>query len=838
MQLAVGVFPGLWQAAMNDEELPPLDAESAKKRFVDHVRHTQGKDPSVATQRDHLVAVAHMARDRMTDQWTRTSLTYARERPKRVYYLSMEFLLGRLLEDALLNLGMYSAAHDGLAAAGVDLSEVAREENDAGLGNGGLGRLAACFLDSMATLGIPGIGYGIRYEYGIFSQDIVRGEQIERPDNWLIYGNPWEFERPERRYAIHFGGRVIHYTGARGRAVHEWVDTEQVLAVAYDTPVPGYGNDVVNTLRLWSAKATRAFDISYFNQGDYVKAVEQKAASESISRVLYPNDSQLAGKELRLKQEYFLVSATLQDAITRHLAGHEDLRDFHRYAIFQLNDTHPALAVAELMRLLVDRHQLEWDDAWAVTRESFAYTNHTILPEALERWPVWLMERLLPRHVQIIYEINGRFLEEVRRRHPGDETRVQRMSLIDESGEKHVRMAHLAIVGSRKVNGVSELHSRLIRERLFRDFADDYPGKFLNQTNGVTPRRWLKKCNPDLADIITRRIGPGWERDLDRLAALAADAGDPELQREWRDAKRRNKERLSRWLKKVHGMELDPTHLVDSHVKRIHEYKRQLLNVLHVVSLYLRYRRDGGRDAVPRTFVFSGKAAPGYAMAKRIVHLINSVAARINRDESVRHVLRVLFVPNYGVTQAELIIPASDVSEQISTAGMEASGTGCMKFALNGALTIGTLDGANIEIKQAVGDENIFMFGLTAEEVDSALRGGYDPSRIYHSDPELKEAIDAISSGVFSQEDPLCFRPIMDSLLEDDRYFVLADFKSYARAQQALEATYADAGEWTRKSIVNVARMGWFSSDRTLRGYARDIWDVPVPSAKAVGSQR
>ncbi len=806
----------------------PLTAESMRRSFLKHVRHTQGKDPSVATQLDHFMAAAHAARDRMADRWTRTSLRYAREQPKRVYYLSMEFLLGRLLEDGLLNLGCLEAAEQGMLETGVALSDVADQEHDAGLGNGGLGRLAACFLDSMATLGIAGIGYGIRYEYGIFLQDIVRGEQFERPDPWLRYGNPWEFERPERRYAVHFGGRVIQYTGSRGRRVHEWVDTHQVLAVAYDTPVPGYENGVVNTLRLWSAKATRAFDISYFNQGDYVKAVEDKAATETISRVLYPNDAQLAGKELRLKQEYFLVSATLQDAVARHLTRHEDLTDFHRYAIFQLNDTHPALAVAELMRLMVDRHGVTWDHAWEVTRQCFAYTNHTIMPEALERWPVWLMERLLPRHLQIIYEINARFLEQVRRAFPGDEARAQRMSLIEEGHEKQVRMAHLAIVGSHKVNGVSALHSRLIREALFRDFAELMPGKFVNQTNGVTPRRWLMKSNPELARLITRHIGSGWATDLDELVRLEPLAGDPAFQAEWRAIKQRNKERFARWLRRAHGLELDPTHLVDSQVKRIHEYKRQLLNVLHVVATYQRLRRTRGADAVPRTFVFGGKAAPGYAMAKRIVHLINAVATKVNADDGTRHLLRVLFVPNYSVTAAELIIPASDVSEQISTAGMEASGTGNMKFALNGALTIGTLDGANIEIKDAVGDENIFIFGLTAEEVE-ARRHDYDPYPIYHSDPELRGALDAISGGLFSPDDPGCFRPLVDALLAGgDRYFTLADFRSYTRAHAVLEQTYLDPAAWTQKSILNVARMGYFSSDRTLRGYARDIWGVPA----------
>jgi glycogen phosphorylase len=811
-----------------ESEALPSDTDSLENSFLNHLRHTQGKHPSAATLLDCFVSTAHTARDRMADRWTATWQRWQREQPKRVYYLSMEYLLGRLLEDGLVNIGIRDQSAQALARLGLDFSALSEQEHDAGLGNGGLGRLAACFLDSMATLGLSGIGYGIRYEYGIFLQDIVAGHQVERPDNWLRYGNPWEFERPERRYSVHFGGRVIQYTGPSGTIIHEWVDTHQVLAVAYDTPVPGYGNEVVNTLRLWSAKATRAFDISYFNRGDYIKAVEEKAATESISRVLYPNDEQLAGKELRLKQEYFLVSATLQDALRRHLASHQSVKNLHRYAVFQLNDTHPALAVAELLRLLIDRHQIAFDEAWTITQQCFAYTNHTILPEALERWPVWLMERLLPRHLQLIYEINLRFLQKVRERHPGDEARVQRLSLIEEGPERQVRMAHLAIVGSQRVNGVSELHSKIVRERIFRDFAEFYPGKFINQTNGVTPRRWLLKCNPELASLITELIGPGWQTELDKLERLVPHADDPDVQRRWAAIKRRNKERLAEFLKESYGLELDPTHLIDSHVKRIHEYKRQVLNIVHVVSLYLALRADPGRDAVPRTFVFSGKAAPGYAMAKRIIHLINAVATSVNRDESVRQNLRVLFVPNYGVSIAELIIPATDVSEQISTAGTEASGTGNMKFALNGALTIGTLDGANIEIKDAVGAENMFLFGLTAEQVE-ALQSGYDPKQVYLADRELARALDAIGGGMFSPEDPSCFRPIVDSLLHGgDPYMVLADFRSYCSVQRTIEQVYRDPAIWTKRSILNVARMGWFSSDRTVSGYAREIWGLTL----------
>lgn len=812
--------------APEGDPLLPLSVDALAQSFISHVRHSQGKDPRVATQLDHFVAAVHTVRDRLADRWTRTVDRLVREQPKRVYYLSMEFLLGRLLEDALVNLGIWEEARQAFARAGVDLNDVLEQEHDAGLGNGGLGRLAACFLDSMATLGVAGIGYGIRYEYGIFQQDIVRGQQVERPDNWLRYGNPWEFERPERRYAVHFGGRVIQYTAPNGRILHEWVDTHQVLAVAYDSPVPGYRNNVVNTLRLWSAKATQAFELEYFNRGDYIKAVEQKVSTESLSRVLYPNDSQLAGKELRLKQEYFLVSATLQDALARHMASHQSPRDLHHYAVFQLNDTHPSLAVAELMRLLVDRYHLDWEGAWSITTRCMAYTNHTILPEALERWPVWMFERLLPRHLQIIYEINDRFLRDVRLRYPGDDARLGRVSLIEEGAERQVRMAHLAIVGSSHVNGVSALHSRLIRENLFRDFHELMPGKFTNQTNGVTPRRWLLKCNPELAELIRSRIGDGFMRDLSALEALEAHVDDPELHAAWNAIKRRNKERLGRFLRRHHGIDFDPSHMLDSQVKRIHEYKRQLLNLLLVVKSYLALLEDPRREVVPRTVLLAGKAAPGYAKAKQIVHLTNQIAERLNGDVRTRDKLQLVFVPNYGVSSAEVIIPASDVSQQISTAGMEASGTGNMKFALNGALTLGTLDGANIEIRDAVGQENVFIFGLTADEVQ-AQAASYDPHRVYHSDPELRAVLDAIGSGLFSPDDPNRFRSIVDGLLGGgDPYFVLADFRSYARTVEALEAVYRNEAEWTRRCILNVARMGWFSSDRTIDGYAREIWGV------------
>jgi starch phosphorylase len=808
----------------------PLHPEALTESFVNHVQHTQGKHPNAATRLDHFVSLARTARDRMFDRWTRTWQRRERQQPKVVYYLSLEYLLGRLLDDGLTNLGMRENTEEALSGLGIQLDQVLEQEPDAGLGNGGLGRLAACFLDSMATLGIAGMGYGIRYDYGIFRQEIVGGIQQEAPDRWLEYGNPWEIARPERMMKVRFGGRVIQYTGASGRIVHEWVDTQDVLALPYDVPVPGYKNQVVNTLRLWSARATHDFDITYFNRGDYIRAVEQKSSTENISRILYPNDQQPAGKELRLKQEYFLVSATLQDALGRHIRYHADLYNLHEQAVFQLNDTHPALAVAELMRLLVDVHGMPWDHAFPLTRRCLAYTNHTILPEALERWPVWLMERVLPRHLQIIYEINQQHLLEVKARFPGDDDRLRRMSIVEEGAEKRLSMANLAIVGSMKVNGVSALHSELLRTHLFKDFYEMTPEKFINQTNGVTPRRWLLKCNASLAALITSRIGPGWEVDLDQLERLAPHATDPEFQTAWAEVKHQNKVRLSNSLLKQFNIELDPNHLLDTQVKRIHEYKRQLLNILHVVALYQQYKQRPPHDVVPRTFLFGGKAAPGYDMAKRIIHLINAVGQVVNSDAQVRNHLRVIFVPNYGVSLAELIIPATDVSEQISTAGMEASGTGNMKFALNGALTIGTLDGANVEIREAVGASNFFLFGLTAEQVFASHAAGYDPMPTYYADPILRKALDAIGSGLFSPEEPLRFRPIVDALLYGgDPYMVCADFLGYVHTQRSVEAAYHDQAEWTRRSILNVAGSGRFSSDRTILGYAKDIWGAYVP---------
>jgi glycogen phosphorylase len=801
-----------------------MDKAAIERSFASHVEYTLAKDEYSVTPRDFYQAIALSVRDRIADRWNKTQQREFRSAERRVYYLSLEYLVGRLLDDAMLNLGITAEARAALGDLGIDLGGISQYEDDEGLGNGGLGRLAACFLDSMATLGIPAIGYGIRYEYGMFRQTIVDGAQVEQPDNWLRYPNPWEVARPERLYLIRFGGRVdVRLEG--DRQVFTWVDSENLMAMAYDTPVPGYRNDVVNSLRLWSAKATREFDLSTFNRGDYVASVHDKDNTENLTRVLYPNDQNAQGRELRLRQEYFFVSATLQDAIRRHLVRYPSLKNLHEAATFQLNDTHPAVAIAEMMRLLVDEHGFGWDEAWATTTRAFAYTNHTVLPEALEKWPVWLFGRVLPRHLQIVYEINRRFLDEVKERFPGDDARLQRMSLIEEGPEQRVRMAYLAIVGSSHVNGVSELHSRILRERLFRDFADMWPSKFGNQTNGITPRRWLRKCNATLSEIITSRIGEGWIVDLPQLSKLAKGAGEPALRSAFRAAKRANKERLAYYIEKTLGVAVSPDALFDVQIKRIHEYKRQLLSILHAVHLHQLAAR--GDKRVPRVIILAGKAAPGYDMAKRIIRLANDVASMLNRDTRTRDRIKLVFLPNYSVSLAELIVPAADLSEQVSTAGTEASGTGNMKLSLNGALTIGTLDGANIEIRDAVGAENMFVFGMTDEEVE-ARRRNYDPRETCRADRALSEAVDAISSGGYSDGDSGRHRPVVDALLSRDPFFVLADFAAYASAQRDVEAAFLDPERWARMALLNVAGMGRFSSDETIRGYARDIWRVPV----------
>ncbi|MFO7594008.1 MAG: glycogen/starch/alpha-glucan phosphorylase [Pseudomonadota bacterium] len=803
-----------------------MDVASLKRSLANRMIYTVGKDNFTATDRDWFHAVAYMVRDRLTERWMETMRSYYRTDTKRVYYLSMEFLIGRTLLNSTLNLGFFDEVKAVLEELGMDIEEVADLEFDAALGNGGLGRLAACFLDSLATLRLPGYGYGIRYEYGMFRQTIENGGQVEHPDSWLRYGNPWEFGRPEVLFPVKFFGKVVEYRDDDGDIRHHWVDTEEVMAMAYDTPIPGYDVDTVNNIRLWSAKATRDFDLKYFNEGNYTKAVEDKTHSENLSKVLYPNDVTEMGKELRLKQQYFFVSASLQDILSRFRKQYDDLSMLPDKVAIQLNDTHPSIAIPELMRLLVDIHHLEWDKAWDITTRTFAYTNHTLLPEALETWPVPLFERMLPRHLQIIYEINHLFLKEVTHRYPGDNERLQRMSLIDEHGERQVRMAHLAIVGSHKVNGVAALHTELLKQTTFHDFDEFYPDKIINITNGITPRLWLNQSNPQLTDLLSKQIGSGWLTRLERLHELSPLVEEQSFREEFRRIKLVNKRLLADKIAKHLNLQVDPESLFDVQVKRIHEYKRQLLNVLHVITRYNRLRDDTGSAKVPRTVIFSGKAAPGYWMAKRIIRLINDVADIINNDPKINGHLKVVFIPNYDVTTATDIVPAADLSEQISTAGTEASGTGNMKLALNGALTIGTLDGANIEIRNEVGEENIFIFGHTVDELDDLLRGGYRPRDFYESNNELKRILDMIASGFFSPDEPGRYRSLVDSLLEHDQYYLLADYGAYIAAQERVDALYQDQDKWSRKALLNTIQCGYFSSDRTIREYANHIWHI------------
>jgi starch phosphorylase len=808
-----------------------IDKESLKKSFLDHIAFSLAKDKYSATKRDYYLSLALAIRDRLVERWVRTQQRYYQVDAKRVYYLSLEFLMGRSLGNAIMNLEMDFACRKALEELGFDLEEMIEIEWDAGLGNGGLGRLAACYLDSMAFQALPAYGYGIRYEYGIFFQKIQNGYQVEMPDNWLRYQNPWELPRPEHLYPVKFYGRVEIGKWPDGRPRFVWLDGEEVMAMAYDTPVPGHGNNTVNTLRLWSAKATREFDLSYFNSGDYVSAVEDKNQKENITRVLYPSDNVYQGKELRLKQQYFFVSATLQDAIRRYKKTQPDMKAFPEKTVFQLNDTHPAIAIPEMMRLLMDVEGMEWQEAWDITGKVFAYTNHTVLPEALEHWPVSMIERMLPRHWQIIGEINRRLMEEVEKRYPGDRAKKETMSIITAGQEPQVRMANLAITGCFSVNGVAELHTRILKDRVFPEFHEFFPGKFNNKTNGITPRRWLKKCNTGLSDLITKHIGPDWIKDLSLLKELGTLAGDSLFRERWRVAKRENKIKLAEYIRTHNGLEINVNSMFDVQVKRFHEYKRQLLNVLGVIAQYNRIKKDPKAPVVPRTVIFGGKAAPGYFMAKLVIKLINCVADKVNNDPDIGNKLKVVFLANYGVSLAELIMPAAELSQQISTAGMEASGTGNMKFALNGALTIGTLDGANIEIMEEVGQDNIFIFGLKAEEVAELRNKGYDPKNHYHSNSQLKEVLDQLDSGFFCQEDPNLFKPIVDSLLnKGDYYLLLADFASYMECQEKVSRTYQDPDQWTEKAILNVANMGKFSSDRSIREYAEQIWHAsPVP---------
>lgn len=827
------------QASRKKENSLPLPfngsgKESLKDSFARHLTYSLAKDEYTATPRDCYTSLAMTVRDRLICHWIETQQAYYREDAKRIYYLSLEFLIGRTLGNALINLDLHGPVRAALNDLGHDLETMEEIEFDAGLGNGGLGRLAACFIDSLATLELPAYGYGIRYEYGIFFQRIINGYQVETPDPWLRYGNVWEIERPEYLYPVKFYGQVRQYHDDLGVLRHEWTDTRDIVAVAYDTPIPGYRNNTVNTMRLWSAKSSREFDLEYFNHGDYEKAVSDKARSETITKVLYPNDNVFIGKELRLKQEFFFVSATIQDIIRRYeknrTPGHR-FRDFPEKVAIQLNDTHPAIGIPELMRIFLDVHGMGWDEAWDITVRTFAYTNHTVLPEALEKWPVSLFQRVLPRHMQVIYEINRRFLEELQERYPGDLARIREMSIIEEGPEKRIRMAHLSIIGSHAVNGVSALHSEILKRDLFKNFYELSPDKFQNKTNGITQRRWLRLCNPRLSDLITSAIGDRWVSDLSELKKLAPFADDAAFREEWREVRLRNKERLAGYICSQSGMPVNPHTLFDGHVKRIHEYKRQLLNIFHVINLYRRLKKDPWCDCVPRTVIFSGKAAPGYHVAKLIIKLINAVGEVINRDPDIDGRLKVVFIENYSVSLAEKIIPAVDLSEQISTAGTEASGTGNMKFALNGALTIGTLDGANVEIMKEVGPGNLFIFGKTAEEIARLRKDGYDPHTYYRENAELKAVIDMISSGVFSPEDPGLFRPLLDTLFsQGDIYMVCADFASYLECQQRVSNAYRDPDLWTRMSVLNVAGMGYFSIDRTTKEYAEEIWKAsPVP---------
>ncbi|WP_224248110.1 glycogen/starch/alpha-glucan phosphorylase [Hyalangium gracile] len=805
---------------------------NVRRGFLDHVRYSRGKNPETATAHDRFMALSLAVRDRLAHRWVKTARTYYEQNAKRAYYLSAEYLLGRTLGNNLINTGLYEAAEQAMREVGVDLTTLIEMEPDAGLGNGGLGRLAACFLDSLATLSYPGMGYGIRYEFGIFTQDIVDGYQVERADEWLKFGNPWEIVRPEKAVPVRFFGRVEHHQGSDGHRVARWVGGKTVIGVPFDTPIAGFGNNTVNTLRLWQARASEEFDLLLFNAGDYERSVVEKNDSEVISKVLYPNDAFQAGKELRLKQQYFFVACSIADIVRRYLKTHTDFRQFPNKVAIQLNDTHPAIAVAELMRVLVDEKRLAWDEAFHITQQTFGYTNHTLLAEAMEKWPATLFERLLPRHLEIIYEINHRFLRQVQIRYPFDEERLRRMSLVEEGAEKRIRMAHLAVVGSHSVNGVAALHTDLLRRDVLPDFAAMFPERFNNKTNGVTPRRWLAWCNPRLSKLITSRIGKGWETDLDRLRKLEEFLDDTEFRAAFREVKQQNKHDLARHVKDLRWVNLDPEAIFDVQIKRLHEYKRQLLNALHVVVLWMRARRDPSTIIHPRAFLFGAKAAPGYQMAKLIIRLINGIGEVINSDAGTTG-LQVVFLPNYRVSLAERIIPAADVSEQISTAGWEASGTGNMKLMLNGALTLGTLDGANVEIREAVGDENFFLFGLTADEVIARKKAGYRPRDVYNSHQELREAMDLISTGFFSPEDKNLFKPLVDNLLEEDRYLVMADFDSYMKQQEEVARAYLDHDAWTRKCILNVARAGIFSSDRTIKQYAEEIWRVkqtPVES--------
>ncbi len=809
-----------------EDDRTGLDIETLRRAMADNLYYVQGKFPEIATSHDYYMALAYTVRDRLLQHWLNSTRTYLQSKVKKVCYLSAEFLVGPHLGNNLINLDIYDKVKQAVEESGLTFQELIDIEEEPGLGNGGLGRLAACYLDSLSTLEIPAIGYGIRYEFGIFDQEIRGGWQVEITDKWLQYGNPWEIARPEASVLVNFGGHTEAYTDDQGNYRERWVPAYVVKGIPYDTPILGYKVNTANTMRLWSSEACETFDFQRFNQGDYYGAVNDKVKSENLSKVLYPNDEQIEGKELRLEQQYFFVSCSLQDMIRIHLSQNPNLDNFEQQWAVQLNDTHPSVAVAELMRLLVDVHHYEWKKAWEITNKTFAFTNHTLLPEALEKWPLNIFGKLLPRVLEIIYEINRRFMDEVRIKFPGDEGKTFSLSLIDEGGERYVRMANLACAGSSAINGVAALHSELVKETILHDFYQMYPGKFTNVTNGVTPRRWMVLSNPRLTQLISSKIGDGWIKNLHELRQLETYISNAEFRSDWRKVKQAVKQDLADYIQEKVGITVDASSLFDVQVKRIHEYKRQHLNALHIITLYHRLKNNPNLDIPPRTFIFGGKAAPGYYMAKRIIKLITSIGDVVNNDPDIGDRLKVVFIPDYNVTLGQRVYPAADLSEQISTAGKEASGTGNMKFSLNGALTIGTLDGANVEIREEVGAENFFLFGLTTPEVEQTKAQGYYPRGYYEGNEELRGVLDSLSSGFFSHGDTEMFRSIVDNLLYDDPYLLLADYQSYIDCQDQVSQAYKDQEQWSRMSILNVARMGKFSSDRSIQEYADNIWKV------------
>lgn len=809
-----------------EDDRTGMSVPTLRRALADNLYYIQGKFPEIANRYDYYMMLAYTVRDRLFERWINTIQTYLQKDVKVVAYLSAEFLLGPHLANAMINMGIHDQLEKALQESGLNMQELLEQEEEPGLGNGGLGRLAACYLDSLATMEIPAIGYGIRYEFGIFDQDIRDGWQVEITDKWLRNGNPWEVVRPMAAVEVNLGGYTRRYTDAKGKYKVDWVPERTVIGVPYDTPIPGYNNNTANNLRLWKAESPEMLNLEAFNHGDYVGAVSQKIASETISKILYPNDNSQQGKRLRLEQQYFFVSCSLQDMLRVHKKEGQTVHTFHEKFSVQLNDTHPSIAVAELMRLLVDVHDISWEEAWNITTKTMAYTNHTLLPEALEKWPISLFRDVLPRHLEIIFEINYRFLASVKERFPNDEEMLSRLSIIDESGERYVRMANLASVGSHSINGVAALHTDLLKKHTLADFYKIFPEKFNNKTNGVTPRRWMRLANPAMSKLIDKSIGNTWTKNLDELRNLEKHVDNAEFRQEWRAVKKHNKEQLARWINNRLELKVDPDSLFDIQVKRIHEYKRQHLSALHIVALYNLIKENPNADVQPRTFIFGGKAAPGYHMAKLIIKLINSIGEVVNSDPLVSKIIKVAYLPDFNVSLGQRVYPAADLSEQISLAGKEASGTGNMKFALNGAVTIGTLDGANIEIREEAGAENFFLFGMTAQEAMDRKAQGYVPLDIYKSNDQLKQVIDSLSSGLFSRGDRGLFKPLVDNLLYDDHFMLLADFASYVDCHKQVGKAYKDKDGWTRKSIYNVARMGKFSSDRSIKEYCQEIWDV------------